>query len=144
MATASGGGVAIIRIADKKVMFYASAGNNPHSAEVFPDGNLVVASTDNDGFLSTFRVDTVARTGQVVQKLPLTFCQQRRLGPVRGAACWPPRTTSCACSPYNGDGRRSPYHEGVGETSIPEGAPAHDPFPSTEKTPCGSRTTITR
>lgn len=112
LATASGGGVAIIRIADKKVMFYASAGNNPHSAEVFPDGNLVVASTDNDGFLSTFRVDTVARTGQVVQKLPLTFCHSAVWDRSRGRLLATSDNKLCVFT-YNGDGNRSPYHEGV-------------------------------
>ena len=127
LATASGGGVAIIRIADKKVMFYASAGNNPHSAEVFPDGNLVVASTDNDGFLSTFRVDTVARTGQVVQKLPLTFCHSAVWDRSRGRLLSTSDNKLCVFT-YNGDGN-DPRITKESETSIPEGNWAHDLFP---------------
>lgn len=127
LATASGGGVAIIRIADKKVMFYASAGNNPHSAEVFPDGNLVVASTDNDGFLSTFRVDTVARTGQVVQKLPLTFCHSAVWDHSRGRLLATSDNKLCVFT-YNGDGN-DPRITKESETAIPEGNWAHDLFP---------------
>lgn len=65
LVTASGGAVALIRIADKKVMFYAYAGENPHSAELLPDGNIVTASS-TDQQISIFRTDTVLGTGQAI------------------------------------------------------------------------------
>ena len=66
LVTASGGAVALIRIADKKVMFYAYAGENPHSAELLPDGNIVTASS-TDQQVSIFRTDTIAGTGSAIE-----------------------------------------------------------------------------
>lgn len=63
LMTASGGAVALIRIADSKLMYYAQAGSNPHSAELLPDGNIVaVSSTDTK--LRTFVTDTIKGFGK--------------------------------------------------------------------------------
>lgn len=58
LMTASGGAVALIRLADHKLVFYANCGQNPHSAEILPDGNIVTAES-RSGEINTFVVDTV-------------------------------------------------------------------------------------
>ncbi|HEX6431240.1 MAG TPA: DUF6528 family protein [Niastella sp.] len=60
LANASAGGVALIRIADKKTVFYAYGGNgNIHSAEVLPDGNIVIAASTGN-YLMLLKTDTSA------------------------------------------------------------------------------------
>jgi hypothetical protein len=60
LANASAGGVALIRIADKKTVFYAYGGNgNIHSAEVLPDGNIVIAASTGN-YLMVLKTDTLA------------------------------------------------------------------------------------
>lgn len=73
LTTASGGGVALVRIADKKTMFYAYAGGNTHSAEMLPDGNIVSASSTGN-FMTLFKVDTVSFPENVFSRnVPIEF-----------------------------------------------------------------------
>lgn len=65
LMTASGGAVALIRFADKKVMCYAECGINPHSAEILPDGNIVTAES-KQGEINLFAVDM--EKGTMVKK----------------------------------------------------------------------------
>lgn len=70
LMTASGGAVALIRLSDHKLMFYANCGQNPHSAEILPDGNIVTAESKS-GEINTFVVDTVKVLGMKANTIKL-------------------------------------------------------------------------
>jgi hypothetical protein len=71
LVSASGGGIALVRIKDKKTVFYAFAGGNTHSIELLPDGNIISASSTGN-YLAIFRTDTLNYpTGIFMKKIQI-------------------------------------------------------------------------
>lgn len=67
MVCSTSGGVAMIHIADKSVKFFALPMGQPHSIELLPDGNIVVAtSVANDGNGNMLKVYKMPTSGDAV------------------------------------------------------------------------------
>jgi hypothetical protein len=68
LLTATSGAIAIVRISDKKTVWYAYTDGKPHSAELLPDGNVVSANA-TAGTLTFFAVDTLVRGANVKKRI---------------------------------------------------------------------------
>jgi len=66
LITASGGGVALLRIRDQALLFHAYAGGNPHSAELMPDGAIVTASSTGSQ-LQVWKLEEPTQAVQIVE-----------------------------------------------------------------------------
>ena len=80
LITASGGGVALVRVKDQGLLFTGYAGGNPHSAELLFDGGLVTASSTGNE-LQFWRLEDTQAPGQ-----RLNFEDAH-------GVCWDPHTT---------------------------------------------------
>ncbi len=126
LITASGGGVALIRVADKRVVFYAYAGGNVHSAEVLPDGNIVSASSEGN-FLEIFQTRMPRYPDSVrVIKIPVTFAHNVVWDQL-GHLLWTASLNYLYAMRYNGN-RLHPNLMKVDSIRLP-GTQAHDLFP---------------
>lgn len=126
LINASGGGVALVRIADKKAVFYAHVGVNPHSSELLPDGNIVTASS-TDNRLVVFHVDTLDAPDQGYRKvIPMPFAHNVVWDKKRGVL-WSAGEGKLYKLAYNGDCAH-PDLKFLDSTALPA-TESHDLFP---------------
>lgn len=122
LITAAGGGVALVRLADQQVLFHAYAGQNPHSAELLPDGQLVAASSTDDR-LRLFRTgaDTASYTDYVLPGAHGVVWD------AQGQRLWALGYGELRAYAYLGTGERS-FLEPMESVELP-GTGGHDLFP---------------
>lgn len=126
------GGVAIVRVSDKRVMFYYNGGSRTHSVERLPDGNLVsVSTTDN-------RI-RVMSTDPTVSNWPDQVAHTDYVGDLPHGAVWDPigrrlwisGNIGLSAYTYNGD-RKNPKltrDTGIPLQKYPEAFGGHDLYP---------------
>ena len=129
LISSSAGGVALIRIADKKAVFYSYAGGNTHSIELLPDGNIVSASSTGN-YLMLFHVDTLYYPKVYTEKIYLpaahnvVWDKKRKL-------LWAAATNKLYSFTYNFNCSK-PKLIPADSTNLPDTG-AHDLFPVYDK-----------
>jgi hypothetical protein len=128
IVAASGGGVAIIQVKDKKVTFYAKPGGNTHSVELLPDGNLVSISSDG-AFIRIFSTDPgVSQFPNAVVSHDYEMASGHGLvWDDAGQKLWASGGSEVAAFGYNGN-RQDPQLKPIATYPTPTGY-AHDLFP---------------
>lgn len=132
LLTASSGGVALVRVKDKKVMFYTNAKGSPHSAELLPDGNIVVACSSNgtaDGdALKLYRIDSLqALVSAETKRYNLTF-GHNAVWDVKRNVLWATDDQNLYSYSYNGDRANPELVKNADFFALPDKSP-HDLFP---------------
>jgi hypothetical protein len=130
LTNASGGGVALIRIADKKVMFYAYAGGNTHAAEVLPDRNIVTASSTGN-FMTVFHTDTLQFPEKVYSKTIFLEFGHNVVWDKQRKVLWSATQNQLKTFTYNFD-RKHPDFIVKDSIGLPTSG-AHDLFPVYEE-----------
>lgn len=128
ITSASGGAIAMIRMKDKKVVFYAQPGGNTHSVEILPDGNL--ASASSVGFLKVFCTDPAVGKWPGSAKFS-TLTLEGAHGVVwdkKLQRLWAVGNTELVCCKYNGN-RADPALEIEANFKLPGDGAGHDLFP---------------
>lgn len=129
ITSASGGGVALIRMKDKHVSFYALAGGNTHSVELLPDGNLVSASSTGN-YLRVFSTDpAVSHAPKDVKYVDVELFDAHGVAwDQRLHRLWALGGVDLVRYRYNGD-RRAPALTEEARFTLPDGGSGHDLFP---------------
>jgi hypothetical protein len=132
LTNASGGGVALIRIADKKVLFYAYAGGNTHSSELLPDGNIVSASSTGN-YMTVFHTDTLQFPDKVYSKTIYLEFGHNVVWDKQRKVLWSATQNQLKTFTYNFDGNH-PDFVLKDSIALPTGG-AHDLFPINDGEP---------